>query len=109
MNSTALLCSPAIEALYGAASDLGAKLRKQGLDQSTGGVFDTIICVRVLCSVLDLEQTAEELYSFLKPGGKLLVTEHVVNPWRTAKGSVVARFPCSSSHPASSVRLQWAA
>ncbi|KAJ5177119.1 uncharacterized protein N7482_002996 [Penicillium canariense] len=56
-----------------------------------GGVFDTILCVRVLCSVPEMERTTRELYSLLKPGGRLLVTEHVVNPWRTAKGSFGAR------------------
>lgn len=56
------------------------------------GIFDTIICVRVLCSVPDLEQTMRELYALLRPGGKVLVMEHVVNPWRTAKGSVAARI-----------------
>ncbi|KAE8359308.1 S-adenosyl-L-methionine-dependent methyltransferase [Aspergillus caelatus] len=81
-------------------SELVPALQKQGLlpagttalDQTTGGVFDSIICVRVLCSVPDLEQSARDLYALLKPGGKILVVEHVVNPWRTAKGSVVARM-----------------
>ncbi|KAJ5317630.1 hypothetical protein N7508_002138 [Penicillium antarcticum] len=55
------------------------------------GIFDTILCVRVLCSVPKMERTIGELYELLKPGGKLLVTEHVVNPWWRAKGSVLAR------------------
>ncbi|GLI75133.1 hypothetical protein PoHVEF18_003386 [Penicillium ochrochloron] len=55
------------------------------------GIFDTIICVRVLCSVPQMEKTIQELYALLKPGGRVLVTEHVVNPWRTAKGSILAR------------------
>lgn len=54
-------------------------------------VFDTIVCVRVLCSVPDLRSTITDLYTFLKPGGKLLVCEHTANPWRTRKGSVIAR------------------
>lgn len=57
-----------------------------------GGIFDTIVCVRVLCSVPELERTSRELYALLKPGGRVLVMEHVVNPWRTAKGSVIARI-----------------
>lgn len=60
--------------------------------EETGGVFDTIICVRVLCSVPNPEKVVGDLYSLLKPGGKLLVTEHVVNLWTTAKGSLIARF-----------------
>jgi hypothetical protein len=38
-----------------------------------------------------MEKTIQELYTLLKPGGRVLVTEHVVNPWRTAKGSILAR------------------
>ncbi|KAH1303473.1 hypothetical protein KXX24_009000 [Aspergillus fumigatus] len=63
----------------------------EGVLASTDGVFDTIVCVRVLCSVPELERTAQELYALLRPEGQLLVVEHVVNPWRTAKGSIVAR------------------
>jgi SAM-dependent methyltransferase len=61
-------------------------------EDSKNGVFDTILCVRVLCSVPEMEKTVGELYGLLKPGGKLLVTEHVVNPWRSAKGSLLARI-----------------
>lgn len=57
----------------------------------TAGIFDTIICVRVLCSVPQMERTTGELYKLLKPGGRLLIVEHVVNPWRSAKGSLAAR------------------
>jgi len=56
------------------------------------GLFDTIVCVRVLCSVPNLPGTIEDLYMLLKPGGKLLVCEHTANPWRTRKGSVIARL-----------------
>lgn len=55
------------------------------------GIFDTILCVRVLCSVPEMERTVGELYGMLRPGGRLLVTEHIVNPWRRAKGSIVGR------------------
>lgn len=57
-----------------------------------GGVFDTIVCVRVLCSVQGLDETCETLYKLLKPGGKILVVEHCVNPWQDPKGSYVARL-----------------
>jgi SAM-dependent methyltransferase len=56
------------------------------------GIFDTILCVRVLCSVPEMERTVGELYGMLKPGGRLLVTEHVVNPWQRAKGSLLGRI-----------------
>lgn len=73
-----------------AETELVPALRKAGLEVE-GGVFDTILCVRVLCSVPNMEKTVRELYGMLKPGGRILVTEHVVNPWRRAKGSVLAR------------------
>ncbi|KAK2875149.1 hypothetical protein FQN49_001733 [Arthroderma sp. PD_2] len=71
-------------------------LKKAGvLDDATNegrGLFDTIVCVRVLCSVPAPEKTVKGLYDLLKPGGKMLVCEHVVNPWTTAKGSTIARL-----------------
>ncbi|KAK2745731.1 hypothetical protein FQN55_006051 [Onygenales sp. PD_40] len=61
------------------------------------GIFDTIVCVRVLCSVPNPRETIAGLYSLLKPGGKMLVCEHVVNPFWAGtrgmrKGSFGARF-----------------
>ena len=70
-------------------------LAKAGLltDKSpNSGVFDTIVCVRVLCSVKDVRETTAAVYSLLKPGGKLIVVEHQVNPWQTSEGSYAARF-----------------
>lgn len=82
-----------------AANELLPALRKDSPDaldaydaNPSVGIFDTIICVRVLCSVPAMERTTRELHSLLKPGGRLLVVEHVVNPWQTAKGSVAARI-----------------
>ncbi|KAJ5626726.1 hypothetical protein N7528_004153 [Penicillium herquei] len=80
------------------ASDLLPALRATGTgvtdaydSDPKSGIFDTILCVRVLCSVPAMESTVKELYGLLKPGGRLLVTEHVVNKPFTAKGSVLAR------------------
>ncbi|KAI9036502.1 class I SAM-dependent methyltransferase [Aspergillus affinis] len=72
-------------------SELTHALEKHGLNRTNEGLFDTIVCVRVLCSLPNMQQSVNELYALLRPGGKLLITEHVVNPWRTSKGSVVAR------------------
>lgn len=63
-----------------------------GKIDEVGGICDTILCVRVLCSVPQMEHTLRNLYKLLKPGGRLLVTEHVVNPWHSAKGSLLARL-----------------
>ncbi|KAL4863267.1 hypothetical protein BDV12DRAFT_30501 [Aspergillus spectabilis] len=86
--------------------ELGGELERHGLISSGEGgkpkdgegVFDTIITIRVLCSVPELPTTASELYKLLKPGGKLLVVEHVVNRWRSAKGSLTARVFQSLYH-----------
>ncbi|CAK41588.1 uncharacterized protein An13g01890 [Aspergillus niger] len=99
-----LLRSPAIKTIYGAepCHGLHAELRAsatsqdvpsilENLSTTKEGVFDTIVCVRVLCSVPDMRRTVQDLYTLLRPGGKMLVVEHVVNPWRTPKGSVIAR------------------
>ncbi|KAJ5272580.1 hypothetical protein N7478_007705 [Penicillium angulare] len=83
------------------AKDLLPALRKTGTGvtdayekDTKNGIFDTILCVRVLCSVPELEKTTKELYALLKPGGRLLVTEHVVNrPFDgNGKGSVIGRL-----------------
>lgn len=59
---------------------------------ASAGVFDTILCVRVLCSVPEMDKTVKELYGLLRPGGRLLITEHVVNRPFTAKGSLIGRL-----------------
>ena len=42
--------------------------------------FDYVICTLVLCSVPNLSQTIQTIYSLLKPGGKFLFVEHVAAP-----------------------------
>jgi SAM-dependent methyltransferase len=67
------------------SSTLIPALAKKGvikLDEGGGeGIFDTIMCIRVLCGVPDQEETIKELYRLLKPGGRLLVCEHIAYPW----------------------------
>jgi hypothetical protein len=55
------------------------------------GVFDTILCSKVLCSVPNQKDAVAGSYALLKPGGRMIICEHVRNPWRTPKGSMVAR------------------
>lgn len=70
--------------------ELLAALANAGVKTSAQGVFDTIVCVRVLCSVPNQDETARELYSLLRPGGELMVVEHIKNPW-TKNGSFAGR------------------
>ena len=57
-----------------------AGLLKPGWVQE--GVFDEIVCVRVLCMVPRFEETVEGLWRLLKPGGRFVICEHGVNRWR---------------------------
>jgi SAM-dependent methyltransferase len=71
-------------------AELLPALAKEGVTISPKGIFDTIVCIRVLCSVPNLEETIRDFHSLLKPGGELMVVEHIKNPW-TKNGSIVAR------------------
>jgi SAM-dependent methyltransferase len=57
-------------------------LSKAGvLENASEGIFDTIICIRTLCSVLKQKETIQGLYKLLKPGGRMIVCEHVKALW----------------------------
>ena len=50
------------------------QLRNYGIEKES---IDTLLVVQVLCCVPQLEETVRELYQLLKPGGQLIVYEHV--------------------------------
>ncbi|GAM86324.1 hypothetical protein ANO11243_043380 [Dothideomycetidae sp. 11243] len=59
--------------------DVGAEgLRAAGVELSS---VDTIVTVQVLCSIPDPKRVIRELYSYLKPGGRWIVYEHVQTPY----------------------------
>ena len=39
--------------------------------------IDTVLSIQVLCSVPDVERTLRRLYALMKPGGQLVMYEHV--------------------------------
>ena len=47
--------------------------------------MDTILSMQVLCSVKDARKTAKVLYKLLKPGGELILFEHMKSPDRMAR------------------------
>ncbi|KAG0645824.1 Methyltransferase 7A [Hyphodiscus hymeniophilus] len=68
-------------------SSLIPALAREGLLQDGGeGSFDEIVSIRVLCGVPDVKETAEGLYGLLRPGGRLIVMEHVI-----CRDSIIAR------------------
>jgi SAM-dependent methyltransferase len=74
-------------------------LAKEGLLGSNGnaseGIFDTIVCTRVLCGVPNQQDTIDTLYRLLKSGGRFIVCEHVTSPWPrfgTLEGYLVQKF-----------------
>jgi SAM-dependent methyltransferase len=71
-------------------------LAKEGLlgkdSDGGGGVFDEVVCVRVLCGVPKLDETVANLYRCLKPGGRFVVCEHVVNDDKEPGGWVGRLF-----------------
>ncbi|KAH7117046.1 S-adenosyl-L-methionine-dependent methyltransferase [Dendryphion nanum] len=87
----ALLCGAEPESLIPALHRSGILGRSGTGGTAEDGVFDEICCVRVLCGVPRPQETIRGLYALLKPGGRMVVCEHVVNPWRT-EGSFLARF-----------------
>lgn len=58
-------------------------LRKCGVDQEA---FDTVLSIQVLCSVPNPKETAAALWRLLKPGGRMIVYEHVKSrDWVSSK------------------------
>ncbi|KAI1113590.1 S-adenosyl-L-methionine-dependent methyltransferase [Nemania sp. NC0429] len=48
-------------------------LRREGI---TEGSVDSVLCIQVLCAVLDPETVMKEVWKLLKPGGKFIFWEH---------------------------------
>jgi SAM-dependent methyltransferase len=78
-----------ILACGGEGKTLLPALTKIGVSQQES--FDTIISLRSLCTIPDLETSIQTHYKLLKPGGRYIICEHVINPWRTKNGSIMAR------------------
>lgn len=61
--------------------------------QQLNPIFDEIVCIRVLCGIPDQDAVVQGLYDILKPGGRMVVCEHVINSGDSSKGgTVIGRF-----------------
>jgi ubiquinone/menaquinone biosynthesis C-methylase UbiE len=47
--------------------------------------FDTVVCTLGLCSIPDERQAVREMHRVLRPGGRLLLLEHVRSPIRAVR------------------------
>ena len=50
------------------------ELKRYGIESES---IDTVLSIKVLCSVPEPQSMTRELYRLLKPGGQLLLSEHV--------------------------------
>ncbi len=86
-----LSCGAELESLVPALAKAG--VLKPNHAKGGTAPFDEIVCLRVLCGVPDPDTVIAGLYSLLKPGGRMVVCEHVINSGDSAKGGTsVGRF-----------------
>lgn len=57
----------------------------QALDLADGS-FDTVTCTLGFCTIPDTSAAASEAFRVLRPGGRLLMLEHVRSPARAVRG-----------------------
>lgn len=86
-----LNCGGELDTLVPALAKAGVLKPQETRADSTP--FDEIVCLRVLCGVPEPDAVIAGLYSLLKPGGRMVVCEHVVNSGDATKGgTLVGRF-----------------
>lgn len=79
-----LSCGAELNSLVPALAKAGVLKPQQ--TQGSNTPFDEIVCLRVLCGVPEPDAVIAGLYSLLKPGGRMVVCEHLINSGDTAKG-----------------------
>ncbi|MFF4894716.1 class I SAM-dependent methyltransferase [Micromonospora chersina] len=67
------------------AADLGRDVDLRGGDAEnlpfSDASFDTVVCVLSLCSIPDPATAIKEMKRVLKPGGRLLLLDHIGSSW----------------------------
>src|SRR5262249_41293653 len=51
-----------------------------------GATFDTVVCTFGLCAIPDVDIALDEMTRVLRPGGKLILVDHVASASRVARG-----------------------
>lgn len=51
-----------------------------------GASFDTVVCTFGLCAIPDIDVAIDEMVRVLKPGGKLILVDHIESSSRIARG-----------------------
>lgn len=52
--------------------------------------FDTVVCTLAVCSVADREAAIAEMHRVLRPGGRLLLVDHLESRWRRGRPADLA-------------------
>lgn len=47
--------------------------------------FDTVVCTFGMCAIPDLESALDEMLRTLRPGGRLILADHVSSHWRVGR------------------------
>ncbi|MHA7652925.1 class I SAM-dependent methyltransferase [Mycobacterium sp. ML4] len=72
------------------ARELGREVElRQGDAHDLGFIdaaFDTVVCTFGLCAIPDIDTALDEMTRVLKPGGKLILVDHIVSSSRIARG-----------------------
>jgi ubiquinone/menaquinone biosynthesis C-methylase UbiE len=64
--------------------------------------FDTVVCTFGLCAIPDIDAALDEMTQVLRPGGKLILVDHVASSSRVVRGLLraleVITVPLASEH-----------
>lgn len=87
-----LECGAEAGSLLPALEKSGVSTLSTKAESYAGQCFDTIVSIRSLCSIPDPAKSIEMHYALLRPGGRYIICEHVINPWPEHRGSCLGKF-----------------
>ncbi len=95
VDLTGVDLSPAMLALArerAPALGLQAELREADAEQLPfrDASFDTVVCTLAVCEIPDREAAIAEMYRVLRPGGRLLLLDHVEPRWLRGRPATIA-------------------